>query len=126
MQQPTPPVVPQPVQQVRVQPIPPVVQQPQIPKVEPVVVQTPPPPVRREEKPIPQEIIEEESVEPVEIEPEEIEENTPGEEIETPILEESKFQTDVQKKFGELFFTTKKIYELKNKIGIAEDTFDIL
>jgi hypothetical protein len=26
------------------------------------------------------------------------------------------FQTDVQKKFGELLFTTKKIYDLKNKI----------
>ena len=37
-------------------------------------------------------------------------------------LLDTKLQTDVQKKFGELFFTTKKIYELKN----IEDSFDIL
>lgn len=28
----------------------------------------------------------------------------------------TKFQTDVQKKFGELFFTTKKIYEIKDTL----------
>lgn len=124
VQQTTTPVVQQPVQPVRVQAVPSVVQQPQIPKVEPVVVQTPTPPVSKQEIPIPQEAIEEVAID--EVEPEEVEENTPVEEIETLIIEESKFQTDVQKKFGELFSTTKKIYELKNKIWITDDTFDIL
>ena len=31
-------------------------------------------------------------------------------------LLDTKLQTDVQKKFGELFFTTKKIYELKDTL----------
>ena len=57
----------------------------------------------------------------------------PEERVQSPIQEPeekislaTKLQTDVQKKFGELFFTTKKIYELKNKTGITEETFDIL
>ncbi len=50
----------------------------------------------------------------------------PIEEPEEEISLATKLQTDVQKKFGELFFTTKKIYELKNKTGITEETFDIL
>lgn len=37
-------------------------------------------------------------------------------------LLDTKLQTDVQKKFGELFFTTKKIYELNH----VEEWFDIL
>jgi len=42
-------------------------------------------------------------------------------------LLDTKLQTDVQKKFGELFFTTKKIYELKDTLWIGgEETFDIL
>ena len=42
-------------------------------------------------------------------------------------LLDTKLQTDVQKKFGELFFTVKKIYELKDKLWISdEETFDIL
>lgn len=41
-------------------------------------------------------------------------------------LLDTKLQTDVQKKFGELFFTTKKIYELKDKLGINEENFNIL
>jgi len=39
---------------------------------------------------------------------------------------ENLLQTDVQKKFGELFFTTKKVYELKEKLNISEESFDIL
>jgi hypothetical protein len=40
---------------------------------------------------------------------------------------DTKLQTDVQKKFGDLYFTTKKIYELKEKVGAGgEETFDIL
>lgn len=35
---------------------------------------------------------------------------------------DTKLQSDIQKKFGELFFTTKKIYELKH----VEESFDIL
>lgn len=45
-------------------------------------------------------------------------------EIEVPL--DQKLQTDVQKKFGELFVTTKKIYELKEKVGIPQESFDIL
>ena len=45
-------------------------------------------------------------------------------EIEVPL--DQKLQTDVQKKFGELFSTTKKIYELKERVGITEESFDIL
>lgn len=41
-------------------------------------------------------------------------------------LLDTKLQTDIQKKFGELFFTTKKIYELKEKIWITDENFDIL
>lgn len=37
-------------------------------------------------------------------------------------LLDTRLQTDVQKKFGELFFTTKKIYQLRN----VEDSFDIV
>jgi len=49
--------------------------------------------------------------------------------IEEPQLDsllDTKLQTDVQKKFGELFFTTKKIYQLKERMGIVDETFDIL
>lgn len=48
------------------------------------------------------------------------------EQIKVEDLLDTKLQTDVQKKFGELFFTTKKIYELKDKIWNSEETFDIL
>lgn len=41
-------------------------------------------------------------------------------------LLDTKLQTDIQKKFGELFFTTKRIYELKDKLWISEETFDVL
>lgn len=41
-------------------------------------------------------------------------------------LLDTQLQTDVQKKFGELFFTTKRIYDLKDKVGISEETFDVL
>ncbi len=41
-------------------------------------------------------------------------------------LLDAKLQTDVQKKFGELFSTTKKIYQLKERMGIVDETFDIL
>lgn len=39
---------------------------------------------------------------------------------------DTKLQSDVQKKFGELFFTTKKIYELKTKIGFEEEELHIV
>ncbi|MEI7918756.1 MAG: hypothetical protein WCH65_00650 [bacterium] len=39
---------------------------------------------------------------------------------------ENTLQTDIQKKFSELFFTTKKIYELKEKLNISTESFDIL
>lgn len=41
-------------------------------------------------------------------------------------LLDTKLQTDIQKKFGELFFMTKRIYELKDKLWISEETFDVL
>lgn len=46
--------------------------------------------------------------------------------VQVNTLLDTKLQTDVQKKFGELFFTTKRIYELKQKLWITEETFDIL
>lgn len=46
--------------------------------------------------------------------------------VQVNTLLDTKLQTDVQKKFGELFFTTKRIYELKEKLWITEETFDIL
>ncbi len=57
----------------------------------------------------------------------EIEEQASLEQGKVEGLLDTKLQTDVQKKFGELFFTAKKIYKLKAKLGIAEEeTFDIL
>ena len=41
-------------------------------------------------------------------------------------LLDTKLQTDVQKKFGELFFTTKRIHAIKEKLWQKEDTFDVL
>jgi len=41
-------------------------------------------------------------------------------------LLDTKLQTDVQKKYGELYFTTKRIYQLKNRLGVADDIFDII
>lgn len=55
-----------------------------------------------------------------------IEEISPLEQVQPEKIVDTKFQTDVQKKFGELFFTTKKIYELKDKLWITDETFDIL
>jgi len=52
----------------------------------------------------------------------EIEQDSSMEQTKVEDLLDTKLQTDVQKKFGELFFTTKKIYELRN----IEDSFDIL
>ncbi len=48
------------------------------------------------------------------------------EEIKVGGLLDTKLQTDVQKKFGELFFTTKKIYELKDKLWFPDESFDII
>lgn len=48
------------------------------------------------------------------------------EEAKIDSLLDTKLQTDVQKKFGELFFTTKRIYELKSKLGIDEESFDVI
>jgi hypothetical protein len=41
-------------------------------------------------------------------------------------LLDTKLQTDVQKKFGELFFTVKKIYEAKGTLWTHEENFNIL
>ena len=41
-------------------------------------------------------------------------------------LLDTKLQTDVQKKFGELFFTTKRIHAIKEKLWKKEESFDIL
>lgn len=41
-------------------------------------------------------------------------------------LLDTKLQTDVQKKFGELFFTTKRIHAIKEKLWQKEEDFDIL
>lgn len=76
--------------------------------------------------PIPEiedEILEEE-ITPEEIE--EIDHEAGLEETKVESLLDTKTQTDVQKKFEELFFTTKKISALKNKASDAEKTFDIL
>ncbi len=55
-----------------------------------------------------------------------IEKVIPAKELPVENILETKLQTDVQKKFGELFFITKKIYQLKDKLWITEETFDIL
>lgn len=67
-------------------------------------------------------------VEPlVEQEMQDIEQKSSIEQSQVTWLLDTKLQTDVQKKFGDLFFTTKKIYELKEKLWIGgEETFDIL
>ena len=41
-------------------------------------------------------------------------------------LLDTKLHTDIQKKFGELFFTTKRIRELKAKIGEEETAITII
>ncbi len=66
--------------------------------------------------------------EPVaEEEEQEIEEEAELEQAQVESLLDTKLQTDVQKKFGELYFSSKKIYELREKIGMdTEDIFDIL
>ena len=47
--------------------------------------------------------------------------------VQVNTLLDTKLQTDVQKKFGELFFTTKRIYELKEKLWVGgQENFDIL
>ncbi|MFA7298544.1 MAG: hypothetical protein WC010_02755 [Candidatus Absconditabacterales bacterium] len=57
----------------------------------------------------------------------EIEQESSTQQSQVGELLDTKLQTDVQKKFGELFFTTKNIYLLKEKIGTGgEETFDIL
>lgn len=48
------------------------------------------------------------------------------EEAKVEWLLDTKLQTDVQKKFGELFFTSKKIYETKIKLWHKDESFDIL
>lgn len=55
-----------------------------------------------------------------------IEDIIPSKELPIENIRETKLKTDVQKKFGELFSTTKKIYQRKDKLWITDDTFDIL
>jgi len=55
-----------------------------------------------------------------------IKQSLPSEKQEIEVPSDTRSQTDVQKKFSELFSTTKKIYELKDTTGITEETFDIL
>lgn len=66
----------------------------------------------------------EEDITPEEIE--EIDHEAGLEEAKVESLLDTKTQTDVQKKFEELFFTTKKIYTLKAESWATEETFDIL
>lgn len=69
-----------------------------------------------------EEAVEGDDEEMTEEETQNIEHDASVEESQIENLLDTKLQTDVQKKFGELFFTTKKIYELKN----IEDSFDII
>ncbi len=102
-----------------------------IPEFEPEVpntVQEKPAPVP-EKQPVP--VVEKQPVvaipEPVaEEEIENIEHESALEQTKVEGLLDTKLQTDVQKKFGELYFTTKKIYELKEKLWIEDDTFDVI
>jgi len=48
------------------------------------------------------------------------------ESVQVETLLDTKLQTDMQKKFWELFFTTKRIYELKKRLWITQETFDII
>jgi hypothetical protein len=71
--------------------------------------------VPEEEIELPEEEITQEDIQ-------DIEQQSSLEQRQIESLLDTKLQTDVQKKFGELFFTTKKIYELKQ----SEESFDIL
>lgn len=68
----------------------------------------------------------EEEIEEVQPEIQEMPKESVSQQAKVENLVDTRFQTDVQKKFGELFSTTKKIYKLKDKIWIADETFDIL
>ena len=57
---------------------------------------------------------------------EEIQQQSSLEQSQIENLLDTHLQTDVQKKFGELFSMTKKIYETKQKLWNTEETFDIL
>ena len=100
-------------------PAPAPVVQPQVPVTAPVSPAQPVmPPVPLQEVHMP------ETIAPIVEEKKEVQVPQKIEEIEVPF--DQKLQTDVQKKFGELFSTTKKIYELKEKVGVTEESFDIL
>lgn len=102
---------------------------PQVSVVQPIPVPTPvaaPTPV---EQVITQEEVVEEEVVPEEVIEEEIPEVETQSEPELDQIENvpaTNLQTDVQKKFGELFSTTKKIYEIKETLWTTDETFDIL
>lgn len=48
------------------------------------------------------------------------------EETKVESLLDTKLQTDMQKKFGELFFVVKRIYDLKSRLGSNDEMFDII
>lgn len=100
--------------------------EPSIPEVKPVAIPTPvTPEPAAPEVPVPVQVEEQKReippVQPVSVTAPSVPEPEP-----VAVSWENLLQTDVQKKFGELFFTTKKVYELKEKLNISEESFDIL
>ncbi len=77
-----------------------------------------PEPVAIPEENIPEDIVEEEV--------QDIPQQSDANEVQEEHIPEPKLQTDIQKKFGELFSTTKRIYGLKDRLWLTEETFDIL
>lgn len=96
-----------------------------IPEVKPVVVPTPvtPEPVAPVVAPVP---VEEPKIATPAVQSAPVVVQSVPEPEQVAVSWENLLQTDVQKKFGELFFTTKKVYELKEKLNISEESFDIL
>jgi len=125
VQQPVRQPVRQPVQQPVQQPVAPV-QHVQAP-VQPVQTPVTPAPVVQAQAPV-QPVAPVVTQQPITTKDiQDIEEQSSLEQSHVTWLLDTKLQTDVQKKFGELFFTSKKIYETKEKLWTGgEDTFDIL
>lgn len=112
--------VAQPVQAQQPVQVPPVRQEPQVSQQAPTV---PVPPVQMPVPPVAQPVPEASVVQDIaQKEIQEIQQQASLEQVKVENLLDTKLQTDIQKKFGELFFTTKKIYELRN----IEDSFDIV
>jgi len=120
---PIPEMVAQPAQTI-VEPVKQVVQQPIQQPTQEIKVPVAPTPVVQQPvaQPIPTPVVEEIATKEIE----KIQQQSSLEQAQVGELLDTKLQTDIQKKFGELFFTSKKIYETKAKLWHEEESFDIL